>query len=132
MRDLCRRFDAAEVCFDPWSASHMMQRLGDEGLPVYAHRQGFVSMAEPMRAFERAVLGRRLRHGGNPLMRWSVGNVIVDMDPAGNPKPNKRKSKDKIDHVVAAVMAVGRAEFGETGKSIYADEKQRPDGLMIW
>lgn len=121
VRELCRRFDVAEVCFDPWSASHMMQRLGDDGLPVYSHRQGFVSMAEPMRAFERAVLDRRLRHGGNTLLRWNVGNVIADMDPAGNTKPNKSKSKDKIDVAVAAVMAVGRAEFGNSCKHVYAD-----------
>jgi len=132
VRDLCQRFDVAEVCFDPWSASHMMQRLGDEGLPVFAHRQGFVSMAEPMRAFERAVGGRRLRHGGNPLLRWCVGNVIADADPAGNLKPNKRKSRDKIDPVVAAVMAVGRAEYGETGKSIYENANARPNGLEVW
>lgn len=132
VRELCQRFDVAEVCFDPWSAAHMMQRLGDEGLPVFAHRQGFISMAEPMRAFERAVGGRRLRHGGNPLLRWCVGNVIADQDPAGNLKPNKRKSKDKIDPVVAAIMAVGRAEYGETGKSIYENEAARPNGFEVW
>ncbi|WP_410824345.1 terminase large subunit [Methylobacterium oryzisoli] len=132
IRSLCKRFDVAEICFDPWSASQMMQRLGEEGLPVYAHRQGYQSMSEPMRAFERAVVGRRLRHGGNPLLRWCVGNVIVDMDPAGGIKPNKRKSKDKIDPAVAAVMALGRAEYGETGKSIYDSEAKRPHGLEIW
>jgi phage terminase large subunit-like protein len=136
VRELCRRFDVAEVCFDPWSAHHMMQRLGEEGLPVYAHRQGYQSMSEPMRAFERAVLGRRLRHGGNPLLRWCVGNVIADMDPAGNTKPNKAKSagksKNKIDVAVAAIMALGRAEYGETGKSIYDSEAKRPHGLEIW
>ena len=132
IRDLCQRFDVAEICFDPWSASHMMQRLGEEELPVYAHRQGYQSMSEPMRAFERAVLGRKLRHGGNPLLRWCVGNVIADMDPAGGIKPNKRKSKDKIDPAVAAVMALGRAEYGETGKSIYANEEARPHGLEVW
>lgn len=122
IRDLNRRFDVAEICFDPYAAQHMMQRLGEEGLPVFGHRQGFISMAEPMKAFERAALGRKLRHGGNPLLRWSVGNVIADMDPAGNLKPNKAKSKDKIDPVVAAVMAIGRAEYGETGKINYGIE----------
>lgn len=132
IRDLTKRFDVAEICFDPHAAQHMMQRLGDEGLPVFSHRQGYLSMSEPMRALERAVIGRKIKHGGNPLLRWCIGNVIADMDPAGNIKPNKRKSKDKIDPAVAAVMAVGRAEYGETGKSIYEDINKRPDGLMVW
>lgn len=132
IRELCQRFDVAEICFDPYAGAHMMQRLGEEGLPVFAHRQGYISMSEPMRAFERAVGGRKVRHGGNPLLRWCVGNVIADMDPAGNIKPNKAKSKDKIDAAVAAVMALGRAEYGETGKSIYENEVARPNGFEVW
>ena len=78
-------------------------------------------MSAPMKAFERAVLARKLRHAGHPVLRWNVGNVVADMDPAGNLKPNKGKSKDKIDAAVAAIMALGRAEIGETNTSIYAN-----------
>lgn len=122
IRDLCQRFDVAEIAYDRWGGTHMMQRLGEEGLPVFDHGQGVIGMNKPMQAFERAVLSRKLKHGGSPLMRWCVGNVSIEMDAAANIKPNKRKSKDKIDPVVAAVMAIGRAEYGETGKIEYGIE----------
>ena len=46
-------------------------------------------------------------------MDWMIGNVAVSIDPAGFPKPNKGKSTDRIDGVVAAIMALGRAMLAE-------------------
>lgn len=66
-----------------------------------------------MDAFERAVLDRRMQHNGNPLMRWQAGNVIVETDAAGNRKPSKAKSLDRIDGVVTAIFACGLAERDE-------------------
>lgn len=85
-----------------------------------------------MKTFERAVLARKLRHGGHPVFRWCVGNVIVDADPAGNIKANKGKSRDqKIDVAVASIMAVGRADAGDSGRSIYEDISKRPEGILF-
>ncbi len=134
LQELGATFDVAEIAYDRWTATHLEQRMTAIGLPMFGHGQGFIGMAEPMRCFERAVLGRKLRHGGNSLLRWSIGNVIADQDPSGNLKPNKAKSagknKNKIDPVVAAVMAVGRAEYGNTGKSFYDDVNKRPNGFL--
>ncbi len=128
--DLCEQFAVAEIACDPWGARDLQTRLLNRGLPVMDHRQGFISMAAPTKAFETAVLGRKLRHGGHPVLRWSTANVAVDTDPAGNQKPTKRRSREKIDPTVAAIMAVGRAEQGDSGRSIYADTNERPNGLI--
>lgn len=70
-------------------------------------RQGFLSIGPPTAIFEEMVLSDRLSHDGNPVTGWMLGNVALDFDAAGNMKPNKSKSKDKIDGIVATVMAIG-------------------------
>lgn len=80
--------------------------LLEEGLPVQAFRQGFLSYGLPMKEFERLLLEGKLHHGGNPVLRWMADNVVVRQDPAGNLKPDKERSADKIDGIVAMVMAL--------------------------
>ncbi|MEO9787170.1 MAG: terminase TerL endonuclease subunit, partial [Aurantimonas coralicida] len=122
LRELCERFTVQEIAFDPWSARTMMTRLLDDGLPAVEHRQGFRSFAEPMSTFEGAVLTKKLRHGGHPVLRWCIGNLVVDSDPAGNLKPTKSKAREKIDAAVAAIMAVGRAAANEVTRSVYQSD----------
>jgi phage terminase large subunit-like protein len=131
IRELCERFHVKEIAADPWGARLILSRLTEDGLPAMEHRQGFVSMSAPMKAFERAALAKKLRHDGNPIFRWCVANVVVDQDPAGNIKPNKSRSREKIDVAVAAIMALGRAEVNEGG-CVYTDVNARPEGLLIW
>ena len=50
----------------------------------------------------------KIIHGGNPVLRWMAGNVVIDTDPAGNIKPTKERSPEKIDGIVAAIMALDR------------------------
>jgi phage terminase large subunit-like protein len=78
---------------------------------------GFKSYAPAVDAFERAVLDRRMQHNGNPLLRWQAGNVIVETDAAGNRKPSKAKSLDRIDGIVTAIFACGLAERDEGPKT---------------
>ena len=66
-------------------------------------------MSPAAKQFERLVLGRQIAHGGNPVLAWMASNVAIRQDPAGNIKPDKAKSRDRIDGIVALVMAVGRA-----------------------
>lgn len=77
------------------------------------HRQGFASMSNPMKRVEECVAQNRIRHGGNPVLSWQVGNVHRDEDPAENVKPNKKRSTGRIDAAVATIMAIGRAEAGQ-------------------
>lgn len=71
--------------------------------------QGFASMSAPTKELEKMILGKQIAHGGHPVLRWMVSNVAMKQDPAGNLKPDKSKSSDRIDGVVALVMSLGRA-----------------------
>ena len=98
----------------------LSQELADEGLDVFGMGQGFLSMAAPMKEFERRMLGKKLHHGGNPVLRFMADNVAVQMDPAGNLKPDKAKSQGRIDGIVAMVMMIDRAMRHEPPKtSVY-------------
>lgn len=112
-RDICEiaaRYVVEELAYDRVFAGELIQGLAEEGLPLVEHHQGFLSMAAPTAAVERLVLGRKLIHGGNPVLRWNAVNTVVRQDPAGNLKPDKEKSIERIDGMVAMIMAIGRGE----------------------
>jgi phage terminase large subunit-like protein len=102
-------FQIREIAYDPWNATHIALRLQDEGAKMIEFRQGFRSMAAPTRELEKLIVSRTLAHGGNPVTRWMASNVAVSQDPAGNLKPAKDKSTERIDGIVALIMAIGRA-----------------------
>ena len=83
--------------------------LLDAGLTVIGMQQGFLSYGPPMKEMLRRLLERKVRHGGNPVLRWNVDSLAVLIDPAGNYKPDKRSSQGKIDGFVALEMALERA-----------------------
>jgi phage terminase large subunit-like protein len=70
--------------------------------------QGFISMSAPMKELERMAKGHQMLHGDNPVLNWMADNVVASLDAAGNIKPDKMKSKEKIDGITALVMAVAR------------------------
>jgi len=116
-----------ELAADPWNAQQIMQRLQEtHGLTVVEHRQGFASMGFPTRTFLDAVVGGRIVHDGNPIMRWMVSNLTGKQDEAGNWKPDKKKSAEKIDGVVALIMALGRAVLAEQApkRSFYEEHPE--------
>jgi phage terminase large subunit-like protein len=102
-------FQVKEIAYDPWNATHIALRLQDDGATMIEFRQGFRSMAAPTRELEKLIVSRKLAHGGNPVTRWMAANVAVAQDPAGNLKPAKDKSTQRIDGIVALTMAIGRA-----------------------
>jgi phage terminase large subunit-like protein len=108
-----QKFDLQEVAYDPWGMKYLAQQLDKRRFPMVEHRQGYASMSNPMKRFEERVAQNRIRHGGNPVLAWQVGNVHRDEDAAENVKPNKKRSSGRIDAAVAAIMAVGRAEANE-------------------
>lgn len=118
-----QRFDVATIGFDRWGATDLTKRIGERGLTCVPIGQGFASMSAPLKETLRLVLARRYRHGGNPVMRWMVDNLAVAMDPAGNVKPDKAKSADKIDGVSAGANALKECMDAEVaqGPSIYED-----------
>lgn len=106
---LSERFDIREIAYDRWGATQMVQTLEEEGLTVVPFGQGFKSMSRPTKQLERLVLSRGIVHNGNPVLYWMMDNVVAETNAAGDVKPDKKKSTEKIDGVVATVMALDRA-----------------------
>lgn len=102
-------FDVVEVAFDRWGAAHVQTLLQERGLTMVQFGQGFASMAAPMREAERLILDERLAHGDNKVLNWMFGNLVARSDPAGNLKPDKDKSREKIDGAVGMFMGLDRA-----------------------
>ncbi len=102
-----------EIAIDRWNSTQLATQLQGDGFEVIGFGQGFASMTAPTKELEALVLSGRIRHGGNAVLRWMAGNVSVEQDAAGNLKPSKKKSTEKIDGIVALVMALGRAMIKE-------------------
>jgi len=111
-----------EVAFDRWGAELLRQKLTDAGFTMVEFGQGFKSMSPPSKEFERLVLSQKLHHDGNPILRWNLDNTIVSTDAAGNIKPDKQKATQRIDGIVASVMALDRALHNQGGPSIYESQ----------
>lgn len=126
--DLAEKYHILEIAVDRWNATQMIQNLEGEGFTIIPFGQGFSSMSAPTKEFYRLLMEGRIIHGGNPVLRWMAGNVVIDTDPAGNIKVTKAKSKEKIDGIVAAIMALDRCirQEGQSG-SVY-DER----GLLVF
>lgn len=108
-----RIFELREVAFDPWGAQKLAPELQDEhGIVMVEHRQGLKSMSEPTKELHAAVISGKLRHGGHPVLRWNADNLEVKIDESENVRPVKGKSRQRIDGMVALIMALGRALQG--------------------
>lgn len=101
--------DIAEIAIDRWNSTQLQTQLDADGFTVVQFGQGYFSMSAPSKEFERRLLERSIQHDSNPVLRWMIGNAATETDPAGNIKPSKRRSAERIDGVVAAIMALGRA-----------------------
>ena len=99
-------FDLRYVTYDRWNASQIVQELEDEGIEMVPLGQGFASMTTPVKEMSRLIVDSKLRHGGNPLLRWCASNVAATGDPAGNVKLDKERSAHRIDPIQALAMAV--------------------------
>lgn len=118
--ELATKYDVKEIAVDPHAAELTLQTLRDEhGLMVFKHFQGIKHMSGPTKTFERLLRDKRLRHGNNPVLNWMAQNVAVRMDSSEDMKPDKLASKDKIDGIIAAIMACGRAVLPHDFSSVY-------------
>lgn len=117
--------DLQGIATDRWGLADVQAVQDREGLslPLQPFGQGYKDMSPAIGAFETAVIGQAMRHGGNPLLRWAVANAAVDMDPAGGRKLSKARARGRIDPLVAAVEAVGLASRAAgNGRTVY-DER---------
>ena len=129
INDLAEKYHIVEIAVDRWNATQMIQNLEGDGFTMVPFGQGFASMSGPTKDFYRLLMEGQIIHGGHPVLRWMAGNVVVDTDPAGNIKVTKAKSKEKIDGIVAAIMALDRCIRNQTEPqgSVY-DER----GLIVF
>jgi phage terminase large subunit-like protein len=115
------RFAFQEIAFDPWNATQLATQLTGDGFTMVEFRQGFQSMTEPTKQLMALCLAKKINHGDNAVLRWMASNVAVKQDPAGNLKPDKGKSTEKIDGIVALIMALGRAIVQPNTTSVYEE-----------
>jgi len=125
LNELKEIYDIREVAYDPWSGRQLAIQLAEEdGFTMVEFQQGYKSMSEPTKQLLGLLADDRLRHDGNPCLNWMAGNFAVETDAAGNLKPSKKKSTEKIDGIVAGVMALGRM--------IAAPMEQQEPSVLAW
>ncbi|WKY46043.1 terminase large subunit [Eubacteriaceae bacterium ES2] len=124
IEELGTKYNIREIAFDRWGAVQMVQNLEGLGFTVVPFGQGFKDMSPSTKELMKLTLEGNLSHGGQPVLRWMMDNIFVRTDPAGNIKPDKEKSTERIDGAVATIMALDRAIRcgGNIGGSVY-DER---------
>lgn len=119
IRELAEEHNIQEIACDRWNATQLITQLSGDGHNTVPFGQGYASISGPTKEFEKLVLGGQLVHDGNKILRWMASNVATTVDAAGNIKPVKDKSTGRIDGIVAAIMAVGRACTASQGNWYY-------------
>ncbi len=120
INELSKLYEIRELAFDRWGAVQMSQDLTDDGFTMVEFGQGYRSMSPPTKELLKMVLDGKIRHGGHPVLCWMADNVVVTSDPAENVKPDKSKSTERIDGIVAALMALDRLTRKEP-PSVYTE-----------
>ena len=98
---------------DPWNLGNIASKLQSEGLEVVGIGQNTGSLSAPSKLLESLLYDKRLRHGGNPVLTWMAGNVALYTDSNGNIKPDKARSTEKIDGIVALIMGLALASTSD-------------------
>lgn len=121
IRDDLSRFDVKGIAYDPWNALQLATNLGNDGAPMVEYRNTVQNFSDPMKSLEALVQDKRVNHDGNPVLRWMMGNVVAKLDAKDNIFPRKERYENKIDGVVALIMALGIATSGEGEVNPFAD-----------
>jgi phage terminase large subunit-like protein len=122
IEELGTKYNIKEIAFDRWGAVQMTQNLEGLGFTVVPFGQGFKDMSPPTKELMKLTLEGKIAHSGHPVLRWCIDNIFVRTDPAGNIKPDKEKSTEKIDGAVALIMALDRAIRNKRSNgSVYDD-----------
>ncbi len=128
IEECAEKYHILEIAYDRWNATMLVTNLMEEGLTMVQFGQGYKDMSPACKEFYKVLMQGRMVHGGNPVRRWMAGNVVIETDDAGNIKLTKAKSKEKIDGIVATVMALDRCvrHEAEQQESVYESR-----GLLI-
>ena len=128
INELNTQYQIKEIGIDRWNASQLITDLQGDGFITVPIGMNFKDMSPGMKELYKLLLEGKMIHGGNPVLKWMAGNVVADVDAADNIKPNKQKSTEKIDGIVAWIMALDRAirHSGDTA-SVYDSR-----GLLVF
>lgn len=110
------KFNIKETAYDRWNSTKIITNLTNEGLNLSPFGQGYASMSAPTKAIQTLALAGKINHFGNPILRWMISNVEIIRDSAENIKADKSKSRERIDGVVALVMAYAIKTINEAQK----------------
>jgi phage terminase large subunit-like protein len=115
-----------EIAFDPWNchflASQIEKDIGNPELLV-EYRQTVQNYSEVMKWVQALIIEGKIKHDGNPLMSWCLGNVVAKEDLKANVFPRKENEESKIDLAIAMLMAFGRIMYHkEDQESTYEDK----------
>ena len=107
--DFVSRHSVQAVAFDPFQATQLSTRMLSEGMPMIEVRPTVLNFSEPMKTLEALVLQGKLIHDGDPVLGWMASNVVAHLDAKDNIYPRKERPENKIDGIVALIMAISRA-----------------------
>ena len=122
IEQLGEKYHIIEIAYDRWNATQMVQNLEDMGFTMVPFGQGFKDMSPPSKELYKLLMEGNIIHGGNPVLKWMAQNVVMRQDPAGNIKPDKERSVEKIDGIVALIMGLDRCIRSTPPTSVY-DER---------
>jgi phage terminase large subunit-like protein len=117
--EIASKYSVEAVAFDPFQATQLSTRMLAEGLPMIEVRPTVLNFSEPMKTLEALVLQKKLVHDGDPVLAWMASNVVAHTDVKDNIYPRKERAENKIDGIVALIMALSRAI--KPGESLVLD-----------
>lgn len=106
--EICKKFNVIEIAYDPFQATQMVMRLANEGLNMVEVRPTVLNFSEPMKQVEALVIDGKLKHNSDPILTWNISNTVCHVDAKDNIYPRKDRVDNKIDGVVALIMAMNR------------------------
>lgn len=106
--ELARSYSIGQIGYDTWNATQLAVDLENAGADMVPVHQTHAGLAPSWREIEKDLAALNIEHGGHPILRWMMGNVEAELDAAGNRKPSKRHSNEKIDGAIGLTMARGR------------------------
>lgn len=116
--ELNSRFQVQEIAYDPWQALQLSTRMTEQGLQMVEMRATVANFSEPMKQLQALVLSGKFKHDGDPVLAWMASNVVGHLDAKDNIYPRKERPENKIDGIVALIMAMGRAIVAEEGGNV--------------
>ncbi|HFE9578660.1 TPA: terminase large subunit [Streptococcus agalactiae] len=123
IEQLSETYHIKEIAYDRWNATQMVQNLEGMGLTMVPFGQGYKDMSPPSKELYKLMMEGKIQHGGHPVLKWMGQNVVMRQDPAGNIKPDKEKSVEKIDGIVSLIMGLDRCIRHQGDETSVYDER---------